>query len=121
MWGTRLGGLGQCGGEGEGLFGFAEKDAGAGEFVADSVGEWDGVQDLRDIGAAGLLGGLERNATPTVCALGRGEGEVLLCAVGEDGCDACDAELSGLLDGPLEVIEFEDGKQKVDGQGCVGF
>ena len=50
-----------------------------------------------------------------------GEGEVLLGAAGEDGRDAGDAELGGLLDGPLEVIELEDGEQQMDGEGCVGF
>ena len=41
-------------------------------------------------------------------------------AAGEDGGDTGDAELGGLLDGPLEVIELEDGEQEVDGEGGVG-
>ncbi len=46
---------------------------------------------------------------------------MLLGAAGEDGRDAGDAEFGGFLDGPLEVIELEDGEQEVDGEGCVGF
>ena len=52
---------------------------------------------------------------------GGGEGEVLLGAAGKDGRDAGDAEFGGLLDGPLEAVELEDGEQKVDGEGRVGF
>jgi len=36
---------------------------------------------------------------------------VLLGAAGEDGRDAGDAEFCGLLDGPLEAVELEDGEQ----------
>ena len=74
-----------------------------------------------DVGAAGLLGGFEGDAAPAFGAFGSGEGEMLLGAAGEDGRDAGDAEFGGFLDGPLEVIELEDGEQEVDGQGGVGF
>ena len=46
---------------------------------------------------------------------------MLLCAAGEDGRDAGDAQLGGLFDGPLEVVELEDSEQEVDGEGCAGF
>ena len=46
---------------------------------------------------------------------------MLLGAAGEDGRDAGDAEFGGLLDGPLEVVELEDGEQEMDGQRGVGF
>jgi hypothetical protein len=109
------------GGEGEGLLGLAEEDAEGGGLAGESGGEWGGVKDFGDVGAAGLLGGLECDATPAVGSFWRGEGEVFLGAAGEDGRNAGDTEFGGLLDGPLEVIEFEDGEQEVDGEGCVGF
>jgi hypothetical protein len=68
-----------------------------------------------------LLGGFQGDAAPAGYSLRGREGEVLLCSVGEDRSDAGDAELGGLFDGPLEVVELEDGKQQMDGQGCVGF
>ncbi len=42
-------------------------------------------------------------------------------AAGEDGSDAGDAEFGGLLDGPLEVVELEDGEQQMEWEGGVGF
>ena len=80
-----------------------------------------GIGDFGDVGAAGLLGGFEGDAAPAFDTLGGGEGEVLLRAAGEDGRDAGDAEFGGLLDGPLEVVELEDGEQQVDGQRGVGL
>src|ERR1019366_1704430 len=114
-WGTRR--CGQCGGEGEGLLGFAEEDAEGGGFAGEGGGERGGVGDLGDVGAAGLLGGLQGDAAPAGYSLFGGEGEVFLGAAGEDGGDTGDAELGGLLDGPLEAIELEDGEQEVDGGG----
>ncbi len=107
------------GGEGEGLLGFAEEDARGRGLAGEGGGEWGGREDFGDVGAAGLLGAFERDATPAFGALGSGEGEVLLGAAGEDGSDARDAEFGGFFDGPLEAIELEDGEQKVDGEGCV--
>ena len=46
---------------------------------------------------------------------------MLFGAAGEDGGDAGDAELGGLFDAPLEVIELEDGEQQVEGKARVGF
>ena len=68
-----------------------------------------------------MLGGFKSYAAPAFGAFGGGEAEVLLGAAGEDGGDPGYAELGGFFDGPLEVIEFEDGEQEVDGQGGVGF
>ena len=53
--------------------------------------------------------------------LGAALGEVLFGAAGEDGGDAGDAEFGGFFDGPLEVIELEDGEEEMEGQGGVGF
>jgi len=103
------------------LFSLAEEDAAGGGLAGESGGEWGGIGDFGDIGAAGLLGGLECDATPAFGTFGGGEGEVLFRAAGEDGRDAGDAEFGGLLYGPLEAVELEDGEQKVDGEGCVGF
>jgi hypothetical protein len=109
------------GGEGEGLLGLGEKDAGGGFFLVEGGFEGGGVGDFGDIGAAGLLGGFVGDAAPAVYALGGGEGEVLFGAAGEDGGDAGYAELGGLFDGPLEVVELEDGEVEVKGEGGVGF
>jgi len=111
----------QSSGEGEGLLGFAEEDAEGCGLAGECGGERGGVEDFGDVGAAGLLGGLEGDAAPAFSPLGGGEGEVLLGAAGEDGRDAGDAEFGGLLDGPLEAVELEDGEQKVDGEGGVGL
>ena len=111
----------QCGCEGEGLFGLAEEDAEGGGFAGEGGGERGGIGDLGDIGAAGLLGAFEGDAAPAFGALGGGEGEVLLGAAGKDGRDSGDAQFGGFLDGPLEAIELEDGEEKVDGEGRVGF
>ena len=59
----------QCGGEGGGLFGFAEEDSGGGVFRFEGLLEGDGVGDLGDVGAAGLLGGFEGDAAPALGAL----------------------------------------------------
>ena len=91
-----------------------------GGFALEGGGEWGGVEDLGDVGAAGLLGGFQGDASPAGYSIFRGEGEVFLGAAGEDGGDTGDAELGGLLDGPLEAIELEDGEQEVDGEGGVG-
>ena len=99
------------------MFGFAEEDAGGGGFALQGGLEWDGVEDIWDGGAAALLGGLVGDATPALDALGGGLGEVLFRAAGEDRGDAGDAELGGLFDGPLEVVEFEDGEVEVEGEG----
>ena len=103
------------------LFGFAEQDAGGALFLFEGGFEGDGVGDLGDGGAAGLLGGFEGDAAPAFGAFGGGEGEVFFGAAGEDGGDACDAELGGFFDGPLHVIELEDGEEEVEGEGGVGF
>ncbi len=63
------------------------------------------------VGAAGLLGGFEGDAAPAFGTFGRGEGEMFFRAAGEDGRDPCYTELGGFFDGPLEVIELEDGEQ----------
>ena len=111
----------ECSGEGEGLLGFAEEDAEGGGFAGEGGGERGGVGDIGDVGAAGLLGGFEGDAAPAFDAFGGGEGEALLGAAGKDGRDAGDAQFGGFLDGPLEAVELEDGEQKVDGEGRVGF
>ena len=100
---------------------FAEEDAEGCGFAGECGGERGGIGDFGDVGAAGLLGGFEGDAAPAFGSLGGGEGEVLLGAAGEDGRDAGDAQFGGLFDGPLEVVELEDGEEKVDGEGCVGF
>ena len=90
-------------------------------FASEGGGEWSGIEDMGGVAAAGLLGGFQCDATPSGDSLGGGEGEVLLGALGEDGRDAGDAEFGDFFDGPLEAIELEDGEQKVDGEGGVGF
>ena len=111
----------QGGGEGEGLLGFAEEDAEACGFASERGGEYGRVGDLGDVGAAGLLGGFESDASPAGYSLLGSEGEMLFRATGEDGRDAGDAEFGRLLDGPLEVVELEDGEQQVDGKSGVCF
>ena len=103
------------------MLGFAEEDAGGAGFAVEGGFELDGVGDLGDVGAAGLLGGFEGDATPALGSLWRGEGEVFFGAAGEDGGDAGYAEFGGLFDGPLEVVELEDGEEEVEGKGGVGF
>ena len=49
-----------------------------------------------------------------------GLGEMLFGAASEDGCDAGDAELGGLFDGPLHVVELEDGEEEMEREGRVG-
>ncbi len=78
-------------GEGGGLFGFAEEDAGWGFFLFERWFEGCGVGDLGDVGAAGLLGGFEGDAAPAVYTFRGGLGEVFFGAAGEDGSDAGDA------------------------------
>ena len=46
---------------------------------------------------------------------------MLFSAAGEDGGETIDAELGGFLDGPLEVVEFEDGEKKMEWKSGVGF
>ena len=111
----------QRSGQGEGLFGFAEQDAEGRGFGGDGGGERRGIGDFGDVGAAGLLGGFERDTSPAFDAFGGGEGEVLLRAAGEDGRDAGDAEFGGLFDSPFEVVELEDREQQMDGQCGVGL
>ncbi len=113
--------MGEGGGEGVGLFGFAEEDAEGGGVGGERGVEWGGVGDLGDVGAAGLLGGFEGDAAPAVGSFGGGEGEVFFGAAGEDGSDAGDAQFGGFLDGPFEVVELEDGEEEVDGERGVGF
>ena len=111
----------QGGGKGGGLLGFAEQDARGGVFLFEGWLQGGGVGDFRDIGAAGLLGGFQSDAAPAFGALEGGLGEVFFGAAGEDGCDAGDAKLGGLFDGPLHVVELEDGEEEVEGEGRVGF
>ena len=103
------------------LLGFAEEDAGGSGLAFE--GELKGGRggDLWDVGAAGLLGGFEGDAAPALDALLGGLGEVLLGAAGENGGDAGDAEFGRLFDGPLEVIELEDGEKEMDWEGGVGL
>ena len=114
-----------CAGEGfrdgGGLFGFAEEDAGRALLLFQGLLERGWVGDLGDGGAAGLLGGFEGYAAPAFDAFGGCLAEVLFGAAGEDGSDAGDAEFSGLFDGPLHVIELEDGKEEMEGKGSVGL
>jgi hypothetical protein len=112
---------GEGGGEGGGLFGLAEEDAGGAFLLFEGGLEGGGIGDLGDVGAAGLLGGFEGDATPAFDAFGGGLGEVFFGAAGEDGGDAGDAEFGGLLDGPLHVVELEDGQEEMEGKGGVGF
>jgi len=79
------------GGEGGGLFGFAEEDAGRALLFFEGDFELGGVGDLGDGGATGLLGGFEGYAAPAFSALGGGLGEVLFGSAGEDGSDLRDA------------------------------
>lgn len=67
-----------------------------------------------------MLGGFERDAAPAFGTFVGCEGEVLFGAAGEDGGDGGDAEFGGFFDGPLHVIELEDGEEEVEGEGCVG-
>ncbi len=78
-------------GERGALFGLAEENAGRRFFLLKSLLKGDGVGDLGDVGAAGLLGGFEGDAAPAVYALCGGLGEVLFGAAGEDGSDPGDA------------------------------
>ena len=103
------------------MLGFAEEDAGGAGFAVEGGFELDGVGDLGDVGAAGLLGSFEGDAAPALGSLWSGEGEVFFGAAGEDGGDAGYAEFGGFFDGPLEVVELEDGEEEVEGKGGVGF
>jgi hypothetical protein len=107
-------------GEGGGLFGFTEQDAGGGLFLLEGLLESDGIGDLGDIGAAGLLRGFESDAAPALGSLGGGLGEMFFGATGEDRRDAGDTELGGLFDGPLHVVELEDGEEEMERKGGVG-
>jgi hypothetical protein len=102
------------------LFGFAEEDAGGGFFLFEGLLEGGGIGDLGDGGAAGLLGGFEGDAAPAFGALEGCLGQVFFGAAGEDGGDAGDAEFGGLFDGPLHVIELEDGEEEMEREGSVG-
>ena len=110
----------QCGGESGGLFGFAEEDSRGRPFLLEGLLEGARVGDLGDVSAAGLLGGFESDATPAFGTLESSLGEMLFSATGEDRSDAGDAEFSGLFDGPLHVIELEDGEEEMEGKGGVG-
>lgn len=103
------------------LLRFAEEDAYWGGLGGEGGGERGGIGDLGNIGAAGLFCGFERDAAPAIYSFGGRLREVLFRAAGEDGRDADYAELGGFLDGPLEVIELEDGEEKMDGKRGVGF
>ena len=107
--------------QGGGLFNLTEQDAGGGRLGGESGFEQSGIEDLRNRGAAGLFGGFEGDAAPAVNSFSGGEGEVLFGTASEDRGDALGAELGGFFDGPLEVIELEDGEQEVDRKGSVGF
>lgn len=109
------------GGDGGGLLGFAEENAGGALFLFEGLFEGDGVGDLGDGGAAGLLGGFKGNAAPALDAFGGGLGEVLFCAAGEDGGDAGYAQLGGFFDGPFHVIELEDGEEEMKWERGVGL
>ncbi len=80
-----------------------------------------GVGDFGDVGAAGLLAGFKGDTAPAFGTFCGGLGEVLFGAAGDDGRDARDAEFGGLFDGPLHVIELEDGEEEVEGKGGVGL
>ena len=59
----------QGGGKGGGLLGFAEQNARGGVFLFEGWFQGGRVGDFRDIGAAGLLGGFQSDATPSFGAL----------------------------------------------------
>ncbi len=69
-------GVGVCkgAGEGGGLFGFGEEDAGGGFFLFEGGFQGDRVGDLGDVGAAGLFAGFECDASPAFGTLERGVG-----------------------------------------------
>ncbi len=108
-------------GEGCGLFEFAEQDAMGARLLEESWLELGWIGDLGDGGAAGLFGGFERYAAPAIDAFAGGELEVFFCASGEDGGDLFDAEFGGFFDAPLEVVEFKDGEEEVEGEAGLGF
>ena len=108
-------------GNGVGLFRLGEEDAGGAGFLFEGGLQRGGVGDLGDGRAAGLLGGLKGDATPSLGSFGSGLNEVFVGSAGGDGGDAGDAEFGGFLDGPLHVIELEDGEEKVEGKGGVGL
>ena len=110
----------QCGSEGGGLFGFAEEDTCRGVFLFEGLLEGDGVGDLGDVGAARLLGGFEGYTAPAFGTLESGLGQVFFGSAGEDWRDACDAEFSGLFDGPLHAVELEYGQKEMEGKAGVG-
>jgi hypothetical protein len=103
------------------LFGLAQEDAGRGFFLFEGLLEWERVGDVGNVGAAGLLGGFEGDATPAFGSLEGGVAEMLFGAAGEDGGDAGDAELGGLFDGPLHGIELEDAEEEMEGKSGAGF
>ena len=77
--------------------------------------------DFGDIGAAGLLGGLKRDAAPALDAFGRSQCEMFFCASRENRCDACCAELGRFLDAPLKVIKLEHCEQQMHRKCGVSF
>jgi len=107
--------------EGGGLIEFAKEDAGGGGLGGEDGFEGGGVSDLRDGGSARLFRGFKGDATPAFGSFAGGLREVFFGAAGEDGGDAVDAELGGFFDGPLKVVELEDGEQEMEGKGGVGF
>ena len=108
--------FGERGGDAGGLRGFGEQDPRGAGFVLESGLEWRWVFDGGDGRAAGLLRGLEGDATPSFGALWGGLGKVLFCPAGVDGGDAGYAQFRGLFDGPLHVVELEDGEQEMQGK-----
>ena len=103
------------------MFSFAEQDTNGALLVFEGGLEGRGGGDFRDGGAAGLFGGFERDAAP---AFGTFEGslrEVFFGSAGEDRGDAGDAKFGGFFDGPLHVVELEDGEEEMEGKRCIGF
>ena len=68
-----------------------------------------------------MLTGLVRDTSPAIDTLDGCLRQMLLGPARDDGGDAVYAELRRFLYRPLEVIEFEDGEEKVEGQGAISL
>ena len=84
-------------------------------------GERHRIGDERNIGAAGLLRCLMRDAAPSLRALPRSLREMLFAAARNNRRDRRDTEFGGLFDRPFHVIELVDSHYQRNGQRGLGL
>ncbi len=86
-----------------------------------NCGQAGGLGDLREIAAAGLLGGFKAEAAPALDAFAGCLGQMFFRPLCQNGHDAARAKLDRFLDGPLHAVEFEDAEEQCDGERGCGF